>query len=91
MPVGLLPGATYEMAEVELAPGAVLCIFSDAFPEAQVEEEFYGEERFFDSIIKRSSQPLDEIVCGVQTDLNEFLGEYPLGDDATLLLLRREG
>jgi serine phosphatase RsbU (regulator of sigma subunit) len=91
MPVGLLPGATYEMAEVELSSGAVLCIFSDAFPEAQVEDEFYGDERFFESIIKRSSQPLEEIVDGVQADLSEFLGENSLGDDATLLLLRREG
>jgi serine phosphatase RsbU (regulator of sigma subunit) len=90
MPLGLLPGATYETASVDLPPGCLLCVFSDGIPEAAVGEEFYGEERFFDSARKRSRQPFDEIADGIFADLRAFLGEHALGDDVTLLMLRRE-
>ncbi len=83
-------GSAYEAQTVHLSPGSLLCVFSDAFPEAQVREEFYEEDRFFQSVKLRHQQPLEEIVDGVLEDLSAFLGDTPLGDDATLLLIRRQ-
>ncbi len=89
MPVGLLPGATFEAASIEFFPGSLLCVFSDAFPEAQVGEEFYGDDRFHESLRNHGGGALHDLVDGVMEDLHAFLAETPVGDDATLLLLRR--
>jgi sigma-B regulation protein RsbU (phosphoserine phosphatase) len=89
LPAGMMPGASYEIGSIELSPGGLLCVYSDAFPEAQVGEEFYDEERFFESVRQRRSLPLEGLIGGVLDDLRAFLSDTPLGDDATLLLVRR--
>lgn len=90
MPMGLLPGATYETRFVDLPAGSLLCVFSDGIPEAMVGEEFYGEDRFLQSAKERYHQPLDEIADGALQDVQDFLGDHRLEDDVTLVLLRRQ-
>jgi sigma-B regulation protein RsbU (phosphoserine phosphatase) len=89
MPLGLIAGATYAAASVELPPASLLGIFSDGITEAEVADEFYGEERFLESLRRRFDRPLLEILEGALDDLQAFLGEAHPGDDVTLLLLRR--
>jgi serine phosphatase RsbU (regulator of sigma subunit) len=89
MPLGLMPGATYTIASVTMPPQSLLCVFSDGIPEAMVEDEFYGEDRFLESARQRCHQPLEEVIDGAFADLRKFVGDAPLEDDATLLLLRR--
>jgi sigma-B regulation protein RsbU (phosphoserine phosphatase) len=90
MPLGLLPQATYEAGRIEMPPGALLCVFSDGIPEAMVGEEFYGEERFLDTLRACRTKGIEELLDGALDDLTRFLGEEPPGDDVTLLLLRRQ-
>ena len=66
-----------------------MTIFSDGIPEASVDDEFYGEDRFVESAKARYGGTLEEIADGTFDDLQEFLGENLLDDDVTLLLLRR--
>ena len=89
IPLGMMAGARYEIGHAEMPPGALLCAFSDGIPEAQRDEEFYGDERFRASVRCRHDCPLEEIVSGALDDLASFMGEQRFGDDVTLLLLRR--
>ncbi len=89
MPMGLIPEATFTVGKTDLAPGSLLCIFSDGIPEAQVEGEFYGEERFLASTAKRAGRSLEKIADGALDDLRLFMGDNLLDDDVTLVLLRR--
>ncbi len=91
MPLGLMPDATYGMNTINLPEQSMLCVFSDGIPEALVEEEFYGEERLMQSARQRCHDALEEVIDGVFADLHDFLGDEPLGDDATLVLVRRCG
>lgn len=90
LPIGLMENATYEVQEVELRPGSLFCVYSDGITEAQVEDEFYGEERLLEALKKRSEEPLQDVVSGLIDDLNGFLGDYEADDDITLFLLRRD-
>ncbi|MHB8080283.1 MAG: PP2C family protein-serine/threonine phosphatase [Candidatus Krumholzibacteriia bacterium] len=45
LPLGLIPGAAYRSAEVDLPPAALLCIHTDGIPEAALGEDFYEDER----------------------------------------------
>jgi serine phosphatase RsbU (regulator of sigma subunit) len=89
--MGMLPGARYAAESVELAPGALLCAFSDGIPEASADDEMYGEARLAESLTRRRGQTLAEAADGVLADLRAFLGSRPADDDVTLLLARREG
>ncbi len=89
LPLGLIPGAVYRSADVELPPGALLCIHTDGIPEATLGEEFYDEERLITALCQARAQPIEAVAEAIVSDLRAFLGEVPLNDDVTFLLLRR--
>ncbi|MCC7140898.1 MAG: SpoIIE family protein phosphatase [Candidatus Eisenbacteria bacterium] len=89
LPVGMILNRGYEAASTQLAPGDLLCVYSDGIPEAFLGEDDYGEERLKESIRKRRTVPLSELADGILEDLRAYLGEVEAGDDITLLLLRR--
>jgi sigma-B regulation protein RsbU (phosphoserine phosphatase) len=91
LPVELMPPGILTSASVDLAPGDLLCIFSDGIPEAARDGEFFGEERLEHGVRSRFGLPLDEIAEGVLEDVRAFYGGAPVSDDITLLLVRREG
>lgn len=90
MPLGMMPGAKFELGRAEIPADALLCIFSDGIPEAErADDEDYGDERLIASARRRCGQSLEQIADGMLSDLREFVGERSLQDDVTLLLLRR--
>ncbi len=89
IPVGMMPGAAFEVGTVKIPDHALLAIFTDGIPEAQVGEEFYDEERLIQSIKNRMTKPVREIGQGILDDLFEFLGDTDANDDITLMILGR--
>ena len=89
IPVGMMPGMPYESGSVEFPSGSVFCVFTDGIPEAAREGEFYDEERMLESIKSRFNKPVGEIASGIMSDLKLFLDGAPVGDDITLMLVRR--
>lgn len=83
--VGLLPQATYSLAETHLAPGERILLATDGIPEAvNAAEEEFGEERFLAAAcLERIDAILDRVA--------EFQGDYPAQDDWTLVDLRYLG
>jgi len=90
LPLELLPPDLLRSDCATLAPGELLCIFSDGIPEAVREREFFGDERLIDGVRRRLALPVEEIADGLLDDVRVFLGETPPSDDTTLLLVRRE-
>jgi serine phosphatase RsbU (regulator of sigma subunit) len=92
LPVGLLPGSTYQSACVELAPGDLLMLYSDGITEclSRADEEF-GETRLVELLLAAAGRPLPEIVRAVERAVTAFAAGEPQGDDQTLVLLRRAG
>jgi sigma-B regulation protein RsbU (phosphoserine phosphatase) len=88
-PIGLLEESTYEIGQEELAPGELLCIFSDGITEATSADEFYGEERLLACLQGSQHAPLEEIASSIFQSLEDFQGSTPQSDDITLLLMRR--
>lgn len=88
MPLGLLPGMTYEEAEVVIAPGRSAVLYSDALPEAHgPDDEMFGFPRVLEVVGTTSTvAPIDHLL----TALHRFTGpDWDQEDDITLVTLRR--
>jgi len=90
LPVGVIAESEYPTASVNLEPGDTLALFSDGIPEtANAQDDEYGEERFGALVAEYRDRPLDELVVALREDLAGFRGDTPVGDDVTLLVIRR--
>lgn len=90
LPLGLLPKASYRADRVDLAPGDLLCLFSDGITEAAspLDEEF-GTERLVALLREDHHRPLAELNERIGDEVREFAAGRPQGDDQTVVLLRR--
>lgn len=88
MPLGLLPGATYEVAEVDIRPGSNLLLYSDALPEAHDNDrEMFGFPRVLEVV---GSVREGELIADLLAALDQFTGPaWEQEDDITLVTLRR--
>ena len=91
LPVGVLEDTQYTVNELVMEPGDILSVFSDGIPETvDAQDEEYGEDRFAKVVAERRLTPLKEISDAVLTDLALFRGDVEVGDDVTLVMLRRD-
>lgn len=91
LPVGVLEDTQYTVNELVMEPGDILSVFSDGIPETvDAQDEEYGEDRFAKVVAERRLTPLKEISDAVLTDLALFRGDVEVGDDITLVMLRRD-
>jgi serine phosphatase RsbU (regulator of sigma subunit) len=90
MPVGIIEESPYKTGEVTLNPGDLITLYSDGIPETQrSDDEEYGEERFEKLLVAERNQDLAGLFDKLQDELKEFRGEAEIGDDVTLVILRR--
>ena len=90
VPFGVMPDVPYERHSIDIAPGALLAVFSDGIPEAQRGEEFFDGDRVHDALSAAASLPdLGAVRALVLSRVDEFLAGEKRTDDVTLLLLRR--
>jgi serine phosphatase RsbU (regulator of sigma subunit) len=90
LPVGLLPGSSYRTGCLELAPGDLLCLYSDGITESvSPADEELGEGRLIELLLTAAGRPLPEVVRTVERAVTAFAAGEPQGDDQTLVLLRR--
>jgi serine phosphatase RsbU (regulator of sigma subunit) len=88
LPVGLLAGATFEVAERQLAPGDKVVIYTDGVTEAQGRSgEFFGKKRLRDLVkasVTESSQAVQDAIQGAVAAFTEGTAQ---SDDITLVVL----
>jgi serine phosphatase RsbU (regulator of sigma subunit)/anti-sigma regulatory factor (Ser/Thr protein kinase) len=87
MPLGLMPGMTYEEKEATLGPGETVLLHSDGLAEAHnAEREMFGFPRLIQIMDSSERDVIDELL----TELDRFVGpEAEQEDDITLVTLRR--
>jgi serine phosphatase RsbU (regulator of sigma subunit) len=89
VPLGLLRAASYECGQAVLYAGDVLLIFTDGLAEAEnLKEEEYGETRMLATLNSYSGATATEILRGLMTSADQFVGSMPQHDDITCLVLR---
>ena len=91
MPLGLMPGSTYEEKEAFLEPGQVMLLHSDGVAEAHSEtDEMFGFPRLMDVVGSR--QDRGDVIDSVLTELDRFTPSgWEQEDDITLVALTRVG
>lgn len=90
--LGLFGETSYEQAEIQLADGDLLALFTDGVTEAQnAEEELWGEDRLEDVLRDQRGAPCRRIVSEILGEIRRFAGEEAQSDDITLLLARWRG
>jgi len=94
-PVGLLPGAEFEIGSAEIPPGGMFAAWSDGIPEAHIvyedrQPDMFGDHESVESILSSlHDRPIDEIPSEIFERVDRFLEGAGAPDDRTLLLLRR--
>jgi serine phosphatase RsbU (regulator of sigma subunit)/putative methionine-R-sulfoxide reductase with GAF domain len=73
-----------------LAEGDMLLLYTDGLTEAfSPSEDLFGDERLTDALISLEEHTADEVLMVVEERLNEFIESIPLGDDMTMLAVKR--
>ena len=89
IPLGLMRNARYEAGKVTLGPGDALLIFTDGLPEAENDkEEEYGEGRMLATLNSYSGANASQMLRGLMTSADQFVGTAAQHDDITCLVLR---
>jgi sigma-B regulation protein RsbU (phosphoserine phosphatase) len=91
VPIGLVPMPAWREAEVLLAPGDTLVLYTDGLTEAtSPEDEEFGNERFQALAASLASRPTEEVVAGLLAGVTAYEAGTPPSDDKTLVVLRRK-
>jgi serine phosphatase RsbU (regulator of sigma subunit) len=91
MPLGILEEASWEAKTVELAPGAVLILYTDGITEApNRQEELFGDQRLLVAAQANLEAPIQTIQDSILMAVDQFSKETSRCDDVTLMVLKRE-
>ncbi|MBI2841749.1 MAG: PP2C family protein-serine/threonine phosphatase [Acidobacteria bacterium] len=89
--LGVVPSVTFHPADVQLAPGDRLLLFTDGLTEAfNTQEKEYGEERLETFLRAHGSIPQREMLDKLLADVQTFCGAARQRDDMTLMSISRE-
>jgi sigma-B regulation protein RsbU (phosphoserine phosphatase) len=90
LPLGMLPGMSYEEGSFQLGAGDLLALYSDGVTEAYDEaENEWGEERLLDALKSSLDESATNIVTRIFEEIDSFAGAAPQHDDITLLIVKR--
>jgi sigma-B regulation protein RsbU (phosphoserine phosphatase) len=92
MPVGLIEGAEYEVADTRLTPGDKLVIYTDGVTEAQdAGGAFFGVKRLHALAAALGASSAETVHDAVQMAVRDFTQGAAQSDDITLLVLEYAG
>lgn len=90
LPLGLMPGATFRAERLTLAPGDLLCLYSDGITEATApSDEEFGADRLGRLLGETRERAVVDILAEIDRATTAFAAGSPQGDDQTVLLIRR--
>ena len=90
LPLGLFPGAEYRSLEVALGKGEGLLLYTDGLSEAEnAAGDEYGHARVCAALSTVAVLSARDTVGAMLADLGRWSGAAALGDDLTVLALRR--
>ena len=80
------------MAErtLQLSPGDSVLMYTDGLTEAYASDgEMFGEQRLAAALQSEPMQSAEQMLHTVEQALNDYIASVPLGDDLTMLAIRR--
>jgi sigma-B regulation protein RsbU (phosphoserine phosphatase) len=87
--MGLFEHWQCEIAQVDLAAGDTLVLYTDGVTEAtNGEGEEFGESRLVDALANHSRLPLEALLQAVVNAVQKFSGGSEQQDDITLVIAR---
>ena len=85
LPIGVVPGAAFDVARIDLEPGDVLVLVSDGVTEARdPQKRMFGMEGMRAAVERSAANPTD-LVCSVLGEIREFIREEAHYDDITIV------
>jgi phosphoserine phosphatase RsbU/P len=91
LPLGIQAEAKYGSANVAIAPGDWLIIFTDGLVEAEnARQEEYGESRLITVMGANTSSTPKEMLDRLMASVDLFVGTTPQHDDITCVLIKAE-
>ena len=88
--LGVLDQPFMEERTISLEVGDNLLLYTDGLTEAfSPDGNLFGDSRLMDALISIQKHPADEVLVLVEHRLNEFIETVPLGDDLTMLSVKR--
>ncbi|HPW18743.1 MAG TPA: SpoIIE family protein phosphatase [Candidatus Aminicenantes bacterium] len=90
--LGMFPAQAYEERRFAMAPGDVLCLYTDGIVESRkAGAEEYGDARLAERVREFGGLRAVEILERVFDDVFSFSGCAEAGDDMTLVVVKRDG
>ena len=90
LPIGLMPGVSYQEDTVRFEPGDVLIIYSDGITESINErDEEFGESRLIEVVRNNLNRSASGIRDRIDEALSRFVGTTAPIDDMTLMIIKR--
>jgi serine phosphatase RsbU (regulator of sigma subunit) len=90
LPLAMLPDNRYGETRLDLAPGALVAMYTDGITETESPDgEEFGVETLTRFLVERRGDPLMALDAMLMEALDRFSQGAPYLDDRTLLLLRR--
>jgi sigma-B regulation protein RsbU (phosphoserine phosphatase) len=87
-PVGLWPDADYDTIDTTFCPGDRLMLYSDGVTEcANPQGELFGEERLLTYLRATRTEPLAQMLGGLELEMEQWRGPAEFEDDVSLLAL----
>jgi sigma-B regulation protein RsbU (phosphoserine phosphatase) len=88
--LGVVDQPKMQERAISLAAGDMLLLYTDGLTEAfSPEGTLFGDERLLDALASVQKHTAEEVLVLVEHRLNEFIETVPLGDDLTMLAIRR--
>ncbi|MBI5823697.1 MAG: GAF domain-containing protein [Chloroflexi bacterium] len=88
--LGVMEQLNIQERAISLSFGDKLLLYTDGLTEAfSAEGDLFGDGRLMEALASTQSHTSDEVLVAVEEHLNEFIGLVPLGDDLTMLAIRK--
>jgi serine phosphatase RsbU (regulator of sigma subunit) len=88
--LGVMENQSVNQKTISVNTGDTLFLYTDGLTEAfSPNSELFGEARLLDVMKSLNSNTPDETLLAIEECLNEFIETVPLGDDLTMLAIRR--
>jgi len=89
-PLGIMPGAEFEVGETILDPGEALVVYSDGVSEANnIRDEEFGMDRLIAVVKNNLAASAAGLRDKVESALSSFTQTAPANDDITLVIVKR--
>jgi serine phosphatase RsbU (regulator of sigma subunit)/pSer/pThr/pTyr-binding forkhead associated (FHA) protein len=91
-PVGLVPGAQFDLAYKDLAPGDRIVLYTDGVTEARNGAgEFFGRKGLLEAVRRAGAAGCNELHDAIQAAILEFTAGADQEDDVTLVVVEYRG